>query len=64
MMNSGAEDAEKVFSIENGQFFFPPITWHMMTFLNPLNALIPKIPFSLFAEFWVWVTSGPRGQSQ
>ena len=29
-----------------------------MTFLNPLDALIPKIPFSFFPAFWVWVTSG------
>ena len=29
----------------------------MMTFLNPLDALITKIPFSFFAEFWVRVTS-------
>ena len=28
-----------------------------MTFLNPLDALIPKIPFSFFPHFWVWVTS-------
>ena len=32
-----------------------------MTFLNPLDALIPKIPFSFFADFWVWVTSEARG---
>ena len=32
-----------------------------MTFLNPLDALIPKIPFSFLADFWVWVTSGARG---
>ena len=32
-----------------------------MTFLNPLNALIRKIPFSFFADFWVWVTSKARG---
>ena len=47
-------------SIQNGQFFSPN-TWQMMTFLNPLNALIPKIPFSFFADFWVWVTSEARG---
>ena len=41
--------------------FFSPNTWQMMTFLNPLDALIPKIPFSLFADFWVWVTSEARG---
>ena len=43
--------------------FFPPNPWQMMTFLNPLDALIPKIPFSFFAEFGVLVTSGPGGQS-
>ena len=32
-----------------------------MIFLNPLDALIPKIPFSFFAAFWVRVTSGARG---
>ena len=25
------------------------------------DALIPKIPFSFFAEFWVRVTSGAQG---
>ena len=35
--------------------------WQMMTFLNPLDALIPKIPFSFFPDFWVWVTSEARG---
>ena len=34
----------------------------MMTFLNPLDALIPKIPLSFFfADFWVRVTSEARG---
>ena len=33
----------------------------MMIFLNPLEMLIPKIPISFFAEFWVRVTSGARG---
>ena len=32
-----------------------------MNFLNPPDALIPKILFSFFAEFWVRVTFGPRG---
>ena len=32
-----------------------------MTFLNPLDALIPKIPFSLLPDFWVWVTSEAWG---
>ena len=42
-------------------FFFSPNAWQIMIFLKPLNALIPKIPLSFFAEFWVWVTSGARG---
>ena len=34
----------------------------MMTFLNPLDALIPKIPFSiLFAEYRVRATAGAWG---
>ena len=28
-------------------------------FLNLLDVLIPKIPFSFFADLWVWVTWGP-----
>ena len=31
-------------------------SWQLMTFLNPLDALIPKIPFSFFFNFWVCVT--------
>ena len=30
-------------------------------FVNPLDALIPKFPFSIFGGFWVWVTSEARG---
>ena len=41
--------------------FFSPNTWQMMTFRNPLDTQIPKIPFSFFAEFWFWVTSGAPG---
>ena len=41
--------------------FFLTNTWQMMIFLNPFDALIPKIAFSFPAEFWVWVTSGARG---
>ena len=33
----------------------------MLTFLNPLDAVIPKIPVSFFADFWVWVTSKAWG---
>ena len=40
---------------------FSPKTRQMMIFLNPLDALIPKIPFSFFADFWVWVISEARG---
>ena len=32
-----------------------------MTFLNPLDVLIPKLPFSFSSEIWVWVTSGAGG---
>ena len=32
-----------------------------MNFLHPLDALIPKIPFSFFPDSWVWVTSKARG---
>ena len=28
-----------------------PNTWQMMTFLTSLDALIPKIPFSIFCRF-------------
>ena len=41
--------------------FFSPNPWQMMTLLHPLNALMPKIPVSFFAEFWVRATSGARG---
>ena len=38
-------------------FFFT--VWQTMTFLNPLDALIPNIPFSFFfAEFWVISRAG------
>ena len=55
-----AEGNRIFWSTKIGQFFSPNIS-QMMTFLNPLAALIPKIPFSFFADFWVWVTSGARG---
>ena len=32
-----------------------------MNFLNPPDALIPKILFSFFADFGIWVTFGARG---
>ena len=40
--------------------FFSPNIWQMMFFLHPLDALIPKIPVSFFADFWVRVTPGAR----
>ena len=47
-------------SIENGQF--SSNAQQMMAFLNPLDALIPEIPFSFFfAKFWARVTAGARG---
>ena len=60
-MNSGAKGTKKILNIKNGQKFFSPNAWQMMTFLSPLDALIPKIPCSFFADFWVWVTSEARG---
>ena len=59
-MNSGAKGAENFLSIKMVNFFSPNV-WQMMTSLNPLDALIPKIPFSFFADFWVWVTSEAWG---
>ena len=48
-------------SIENIQFFSPNI-WQMMTFLDPLDALIPKKShFHFLPIFGVWVTSEARG---
>ena len=44
--------------------FFPPNTWQIMTFLNPLDALIPKAPFSLLPRFGSGSPPGPRGQSR
>ena len=43
--------------------FFLSNTRQMMSFLNPLDALIPNIPFSFFADYWVRVTSGARSVS-
>ena len=56
---SGAEGADNFLTIENVQFFSPN-PWKMMI-LNPLDALIPNIPFSFFAEFRVRITYGARG---
>ena len=47
-------------TIENDQLFPPPNTWQVLTFLNPLDALIPT-PFLFFAEFRVRATSGAQG---
>ena len=37
-------------SSENGPILFSPTTWLMMTFLNPLDAPIPKLSVSLFCR--------------
>ena len=55
-MNSGAEGAEK--ALKMGFFFTTQMANEC--FSAPLDALIPKIPFLFFAEFWVRVTSGVR----
>ena len=34
-----------------GQFFFLPNPWQKMPFLNPLDVMIPKIPFSFLCRF-------------
>ena len=57
-MNSG----ENFSSSENAlKFFFTKYMEYMMIFLNPLNALILKIPFSCSADFLVLVTSRAQG---
>ena len=60
-MNSGAEGAENFFDHSKWSNFFSLNIWQTMIFLHPLDALIPKIPFSFFANFWVRVTSEARG---
>ena len=60
-MKSGAKGAENFVEHSNWSIFFTPNIWQMMIFLNPLDALIPKIPFSFFPDFWVWVTSKAWG---
>ena len=46
-MNTGAKGAEALKMVK----IFSPNIWQMMTFLNSLDALIPKIPFSFFCRF-------------
>ena len=52
-LSSLAPKAPKIFSSTKIGRFFSPNIWQMTTFLNPLNALIPKIPFSFFPDFWI-----------
>ena len=59
IMKSGSEGADNFLTIDPP----PPNTWQLMMFLDPLDALIPKIPFSFFAEFRVRATSGAPGVS-
>ena len=61
----GNSGAEKLLSIKNGQFFPPPNIWQMTSFLNPFDALIPKIAFSFFSPiFRSWSPPRPGGQSR
>ena len=48
-------------ALSSAPWLFSPNPWQMMTFLNPLDALVPRISFSFFAEFSVRVTSGAWG---
>ena len=59
-MNFGSEGAKIFLSNENWSIFRHTNPWQMMPFLNPLDALIPNIPFSFFFGR-VRVTSGARG---
>ena len=52
------------FSTKKWSKIFSSNTWQMMIFLNPLDALIPKIPFSFFADFWSGSPPRPGGQSR
>ena len=52
---------KNILRIEDGQNVFSSSIWQMMVFLNPFDAMIPKILFSFFAHFWVRVTSEARG---
>ena len=66
IMNLGAEGAENfVWALEIVNLFSPN-PWQMSTFLNPLDALIPKIPFSFLflPNFGSGSPPGPRGQSR
>ena len=64
IMKSAAEGADHFFlTIENSRYPPPRNTWQMMTFLNPLDALIPKIPFSFMRNFGSGPPPGPGGQS-
>ena len=49
----------RIISIENGQFFSTKSMANDDS-SEPLDALIPKIPFSFFVKLWVRVTSGAR----
>ena len=56
---------KNLLSIRNGQFFFSPNICQMMTFLSPLDALIPKSPFSFFCGiFGSGSPPRPGGQSR
>ena len=60
-----APKALKIFLIiENGQFFFSTNPWQKMTFLNPLDALIPKISLSFLQTLGSESPPGPGFQSR
>ena len=54
-MNSGAAD---LFEHWKWAKKVSPNSWQMMTVLNPLDARIPKIPFSFFYEDFFWGGGG------
>ena len=56
-----AEGNRIIFEHGKWSIYFLPNAWQMMTFLTPLDVLIPKIPFSFFGKLWVRITSGARG---
>ena len=53
------------FEHQKWSIFSSPNPWQMMAFLNPLDALIPKISFSFFCRiFGPGHLRGPGGQSR
>ena len=63
-LNSGAKGAKNFLSIENSQIFSPQNPWHLMSFLNPLDALIPKSHFHFSPNSGSESPPGPKSQSR